>query len=67
MSIPWNKIDRERIERVARIYSNNHDAGRALGIRPSSFARLCRRWHIEQPAERKRREHEALAAERRAS
>jgi len=26
-------IDRERIERVARIYSNNTDAGRALASR----------------------------------
>lgn len=43
------KIDRERIERVARLYRSNKAAGAALGITPSSFARLCRRYGIETP------------------
>ncbi|MCC7263986.1 MAG: hypothetical protein IT369_15850 [Candidatus Latescibacteria bacterium] len=47
------KIDRERIERVARIYGSNKAAGAALGITPSSFARLCRRYGIQTPYGRK--------------
>lgn len=47
------KIDRQRIERVARIYCSNKAAGAALGITPSSFARLCRRHGIETPYTRK--------------
>ena len=48
-------ISREQIERVARIYNNNKDAGRALEIHPRSFHRLCRRYGIETPFERLRR------------
>ena len=48
------RIDRRRIERVARIYGSNKAAGAALGITPSSFARLCRRYGIETPYARKR-------------
>lgn len=47
------KIDRERIARVARIYGSNKAAGAALGITPSSFARLCRRYGIQTPYVRK--------------
>ena len=32
-------ITREDIERVARIYRTNKDAGDAMGILPASFAR----------------------------
>ncbi len=35
-------IDRERVERVARIYASNSDAGLALGIAIGSFGRLFR-------------------------
>ena len=42
-------ISRERIERVARIYKSNQDAGRALGIDPRSFSRLCRRYGVQTP------------------
>ncbi len=41
------QFDRARIERVARIYKSNRDAGLALGVAPGSFGRLCRRFGIE--------------------
>ncbi len=49
------KIERERIERAARIYASNEDASRALGIAGGSFSRLCRLYRIETPYARKRR------------
>lgn len=52
-----NKIDKERIERAARIYASNRDAGLALGIAPGSFGRLCRRFGIPTPQSRKRQYH----------
>jgi len=48
-------IERERLERAARIYATNIDAGLALGIAPGSFGRLCRRYGIETPQARRRR------------
>ncbi len=42
-------ITQDRIARVARIYHNNQDASRALGIAMRSFGRLCRRYEIETP------------------
>ena len=54
-------IERQQIERVARIYHSNEDAGRALGITMRSFSRLCRQYQIETPhARRRRRRQEAL-------
>ena len=47
------RFDRERIERVARIYKSNRDAGLALGVAPGSFGRHCRRYGIETPQARK--------------
>ena len=60
-------FSREQIERVARIYKSNQDASRALGITIRSFSRLCRKYNIESPYARRRRQlHEfrveALAA-----
>ena len=46
----------ERIARAARIYTSNNDAALALGIAPGSFGRLCRRYGIETPSVRKKRE-----------
>lgn len=43
------KIAKERIERVARIYKSNREASRALGMAPESFARACRRYRIDTP------------------
>ena len=49
------KIDKTRIERAARIYPSNQEAGLALGIAPGSFSRLCRHYGIETPPARQRR------------
>lgn len=49
------KIERERIERVARLYASNEEASQALGIAPGSFSRLCRLYGIETPYARRRR------------
>lgn len=48
-------MDRDRIERAARIYNTSQDAGAALGIAPGSFGRLCHRYGIETPQARKHR------------
>ena len=48
-------ITREQVARVARMYKNNLEAGRALDIAPRSFARLCTRHGIETPYMRQRR------------
>lgn len=42
-------VAKEQLERVARIYKNNHDACRAVGMEPGSFARACRKFKIETP------------------
>ena len=52
-----DQFARERVERAARIYASNRDAGLALGIAPGSFSRLCRRFGIETP--QVRRKHKA--------
>ncbi|MEW6751620.1 MAG: hypothetical protein AB1505_11690 [Candidatus Latescibacterota bacterium] len=49
------EIAKERLERVARLYGSNAEAGRALGIASGSFRRACRRHGIETPGERHRR------------
>ena len=55
--------DKERIERVARLYHSNKDAAIALDIHPQSFGRLCRRLGVETPQRRRRRrQREELAA-----
>ena len=58
--VPPNRgIAREQVERVARIYHSNEDAGRALGIVDRSFSRLCRQYGIETPYTRRRRQRDA--------
>ncbi|NKB70719.1 MAG: hypothetical protein GKR89_26920 [Candidatus Latescibacteria bacterium] len=52
------KIAKERIERAARIYTSNRDAGIALGIAPGSFGRLCRWYGIETPQARRKTQHQ---------
>ena len=42
-------VDQEAVERVARMYNMNKQAGLALGIGAQHFARLCRRYGIETP------------------
>jgi hypothetical protein len=56
-----DKIDRETIERVARVYKSNRDASQALGISFRYFARLCREYGVETPYARKRRRTRAYA------
>ena len=48
------RIDPERIERAARIYSSNKNASAAMGITPGAFSRLCKRYGIETPQQRRR-------------
>lgn len=55
MSVIARGIERERVERVARMYSSNEAAGQALGIVSRSFSRLCRQYGIETPYARQRR------------
>jgi hypothetical protein len=50
-----NKFPKERVARAARIYSSNDAAGRALGIAPGSFGRLCRKYEIDTPLQQKER------------
>ena len=52
------KIERERIERAARIYPSSKEASRALGIAPGSFSRLCRLYGIETPKRRRKNRYE---------
>ena len=54
-------ITREDVERVARIYKTNKDAGASLSINPRSFSRLCRQYGIETPYARKQRRRREAA------
>jgi hypothetical protein len=49
------KVDQSRIERAARLYVSNKEAGQALGIAAGSFGRLCRQYGIQTPQARRRR------------
>jgi len=53
-----NLLDPVRLERATRIYHSNEDAGRALGVSPGSFGRACRRFGIETPHLRQKRERQ---------
>ena len=48
-------MNRERIERAARVYATNEAASQALGIRARSFSRMCRRFGVETPHARRLR------------
>jgi hypothetical protein len=50
------KVSKEQIERVVRVYGSNKDASQALGIAMQSFGRICRRYGIETPYARRRRQ-----------
>ncbi|MEW6749780.1 MAG: hypothetical protein AB1505_02235 [Candidatus Latescibacterota bacterium] len=54
-------ITREQVARVARVYRSNEDASQALGIEMRSFGRLCRRYGIETPYARRRRQRREWA------
>lgn len=49
------------VERAARMYHQATDASRALGITPRSFSRLCRKFGVETPWTRKRRQRNVSA------
>ena len=49
------RIERERVEQVARVYRTCKDASNALGIAPGSFSRLCKKYAIDSPRTRRRR------------
>jgi hypothetical protein len=51
-----NPVPREQVERAARVYHRNADASAALGITMRAFSRACRRYGIETPYVRRRRE-----------
>lgn len=53
-------LKRERIERAARIYATSRDAALALGIKPGSFNRLCRRYGIMSPTQRRAQRKECV-------
>lgn len=50
------RIERERVERAARMYPSTKSASQALGIAPGSFSRLCREYQIETPRSRRHRQ-----------
>lgn len=53
-------VEKERVERAARLYGCNRDASRALGITSQAFGRMCKRYGIEtQHARDQRRRQEA--------
>ena len=53
-------FDKATIERVARMYKSNQEACAALGITLRSFGRLCRKYGVETPWVKKRRERGSL-------
>ena len=53
------RTDPERIERAARIYSSNKNASAAMGITPGAFSRLCKRYGITPPHQRRRARDQA--------
>ena len=48
------KMSRNQLERAARIYRTNKEAGAALGISGVGFAIACKREGVETPAARGR-------------
>ena len=59
---PTEPISRERVERAARMYRNNAEAATALGLAwPTSFARLCHRYGVLTPYERRHGKRRAWA------
>ena len=52
-------INKDAVERVARICKSNKEASQAIGIHPRSFARLCREHGILTPWMRQRQQRRA--------
>ena len=55
MNYPPRFLTQDRIARAARVYTTNKNAAQAMGISPSSFADLCRKYGIETPSQRRKR------------
>lgn len=49
-------FDRDTIERAARMYKSNQDACVALGITLRGFGRLCRKYEVKTPYEKRRQQ-----------
>ena len=49
-----NRVTKDELQRVARIYKSNKEASIALGIHAGTFARLCRKHGILTPYVRQR-------------
>ncbi len=49
-------VPTEILERAARVYKTNKEAGAALGMSMRGFARACRRNGIETPYARRQRD-----------
>ncbi len=49
---------RQQVARVARMHGDTRGAAAAMGITVKSFLELCKRYGIETPAKRRRREAE---------
>ena len=43
------EIDKDRLERAARIYKTNKDASEALGVSGKTFSLACKEYDIETP------------------
>lgn len=57
----WDrKLQGFQITRAVRMYRTNGDACRALGVSGKTLSILCRRYGIETPAERNRRERRGV-------
>ena len=63
--LPKSEFTKDRVERVARMYNSTGAAANALGINPGSFNRLCRKYGIDTPKQRRDKEKRARAADRR--
>ena len=57
-------LEHHRVERAARMYRTNKDAAEAMGIRPNSFYRYCKRHGIETPNQRAKARKQAAMRER---
>ena len=55
MNYPPRFITQDRISRAALIYTSDQYAAQAMGIAASSFADLCRKYGVETPNQRRKR------------
>lgn len=50
------KISKERIERAARMCKDNKQAAKMLDCAPQTFSKACKRYGIETPMARRKRQ-----------